>query len=62
MITSKMPERRLTTLGRTVRRVGLTLLEIRSDREGTPPVSPEQVPVNRSPAFPALVVTYGEEP
>jgi uncharacterized repeat protein (TIGR01451 family) len=45
-----------------VDRVGLTLLEIRSDREGTPPVSPEQVLVNRSPAFPALVVTYGEEP
>jgi uncharacterized repeat protein (TIGR01451 family) len=45
-----------------VDRVGLTLLEIRSDREGTPPMSPEQVLVNRSPAFPALVVTYGEEP
>jgi uncharacterized repeat protein (TIGR01451 family) len=41
---------------------GLTLLEIRSDQEGTPPVSPEQVLVNRSPTFPALVVTYGEEP
>jgi len=45
-----------------VNRGGLTLLEMRSDREGTPPVTPEQVRVNRSPSYPALVVTYGEEP
>ena len=45
-----------------VNREGLTLLEIRSDREGTPPTAPEQVSVNRSAAFPALVITYVEEP
>jgi len=41
---------------------GLTLLEMRSDREGISPTSPEQVLLNRSAAFPALVVTYVEEP
>jgi len=41
---------------------GLTLLEMRSDREGMPPVTPEQVQMIRSPSFPALVIVYGEEP
>ncbi len=45
-----------------VNRQGLTLLEMRSDREGTPPTTPEQVLVNRSADFPALVITYVEEP
>mgnify|MGYP002682080513 CR=1 FL=1 len=45
-----------------VGRSGLTLLEMRSDREGTPPVTAEQVQVNRSPSFPALVIVYREEP
>jgi len=44
-----------------INRGGLTLLEIRSDREGTPPLTPEQVRVSRSPSYPALVVTYVEE-
>ena len=41
---------------------GQTLMEMRSDGEGTPPVTVEQVLVNRSPTFPALVVTYRVEP
>jgi len=41
---------------------GLTLLEMRSHREGTPPVTFEQVQMIRSPSFPALVIVYGEEP
>ncbi|MBN1660434.1 MAG: DUF11 domain-containing protein [Anaerolineae bacterium] len=45
-----------------VNQTGLTLLEMRSDREGTPPVTPEQVQVSRSPSFPALIVRYVEEP
>jgi len=45
-----------------INRSGLTLLEVRSDREGAPPVTPEQVQMNRSPSFPALVIVYGEEP
>ncbi len=44
-----------------VNRAGPTLLELRSDREGTPPTTPEQVLLNRSADFPALVVTYREE-
>jgi uncharacterized repeat protein (TIGR01451 family) len=45
-----------------INRTGLTLLEIRSDREGTPPTAYEAVNVTRSPGFPALAVTYAEEP
>ena len=45
-----------------VDREGLTLLEMRSDREGTPPTVPEQVLINRSADFPALVIAYREEP
>ena len=45
-----------------VHRGGLTLLEMRSDQEGTPPTAPEQVLINRSADFPALVITYREEP
>jgi uncharacterized repeat protein (TIGR01451 family) len=45
-----------------VNRTGLTLLEMRSDREGAPPTAPEQVLLNRSADFPALVITYVEEP
>ena len=45
-----------------VNRQGLTLLEMHSDREGIPPTTPEQVLVNRSADFPALVLTYVEEP
>jgi uncharacterized repeat protein (TIGR01451 family) len=41
---------------------GQTLMEMRSDEEGTPPMTVEQVLVNRSPTFPALVVTYRVEP
>lgn len=41
-----------------VNREGLTLLEMRSDQEGTPPTAPEQALINRSANFPALVVTY----
>lgn len=41
---------------------GRTLMEMRSDGEGTPPLTVEQVLVNRSPTFPALVVTYRVEP
>jgi hypothetical protein len=44
-----------------VNRAGPTLLELRNDREGTPPTSPEQVLLNRSADFPALVITYREE-
>ncbi len=40
-----------------VNRQGLTLLEMRSDREDTPPTTPEQVLLNRSAGFPALVIT-----
>ena len=45
-----------------INRSGLSLLEMRSGREGTPPVTPEQVQVNRSPRFPALIIVYREEP
>jgi len=41
---------------------GQTLMEMRSDGEGTPPATVEQVLVNRSPTFPALVVTYRVKP
>lgn len=44
-----------------VNREGLTLLEMRSDQEGTPPTVPEQVLINRSADFPALVIAYREE-
>jgi uncharacterized repeat protein (TIGR01451 family) len=44
-----------------VNREGLTLLEMRSDQEGTPPTVPEQVLINRSADSPALVITYREE-
>jgi len=45
-----------------VNRTGLTLLEMRSDREGTPPTAYEMVNIVRSPNFPALVIAYQEEP
>lgn len=45
-----------------VNREGLTLLEMRSDREGTPPSAYEMINVTRLPDSPALVVTYVGEP
>jgi len=45
-----------------VNRDGLTLVEIRSDREGLPPTTYEMIGVTRLPDFPALVITYREEP
>jgi uncharacterized repeat protein (TIGR01451 family) len=45
-----------------VNQTGLTLLEIRSDREGTPPTAYERIRVTRSPQFPALVITCVEIP
>jgi uncharacterized repeat protein (TIGR01451 family) len=47
---------------RAANREGLTLIEVRSDGEGTPPTTYEMIRVARSPGFPALVITYREEP
>lgn len=43
-----------------VNRTGLTLLEMRSDREGTPPTGLETVQLKRSAEFPGLVITWRE--